>query len=72
MLAHKKAMSEAVRRGYKTKVVDRIGIFKVFKADRIEYVMRGNESEKRKAKLIEQGLELVEVKRDIDLQTTID
>jgi len=56
----------------KAKVVDRIGIFKVFKADRIEYVMRGNESEKRKAKLIEQGLELVEVKRDIDLQTTID
>lgn len=67
-LAHRKAVSKIDG----TVVTYFPGIFRAFRPDRIEYVVKGTETEEELEKLEKRGLTLVKVIRDIDAQLEIE
>lgn len=64
-LAHRKAVAKVTEKG---EVEFFPGIFRAFRPDRIEYVVKGTETTEELEKLEKRGLTLVKVVRDIDAQ----
>lgn len=64
-LAHRKAIP--VQKG--KNVIFKPGIFRLFKPQRIEYIIKGTETEEQLDRLEKRGFTLINVIRDIDSQT---
>lgn len=67
-LAHRQAISTF---GKDNAVIQKPGIFHAFKPTRIEYVVKGDETEERLDALEKRGFTLVKVIRDVDAQQTL-
>jgi hypothetical protein len=65
-LAHRKAISMLPPEGMGTEPLERAAVFHAFRPTRIEYVVRGDESEEEIERLEKRGFTLVKVIRDID------
>jgi hypothetical protein len=68
-LAHRKAISKITEKG---EIEFAPGIFRAFRPERIEYVVKGTETEEELEKLEKRGLTLIKVIRDIDAQLKIE
>lgn len=71
LLAHPKAISHFDPKDEKEPIKFKKGVFSAFLPDRIEYVVKGTETEKELNNMESRGITLVKVIRDVDAQLTL-